>query len=56
MQQLLTHTKHYQNAIIRCLPESQKDKCDSGGMPRMANKYDITDILFLSVLMGRIAG
>jgi hypothetical protein len=35
IQQLLTGTKHYQNDIIRYLPESQLN-CDSGGMPPMA--------------------
>jgi hypothetical protein len=35
IQQPLTGTKHYQNDIIRYLPESQLN-CDSGGMPPMA--------------------
>jgi hypothetical protein len=35
MQELRTGTKHYQNDIVRWLPESQ-DNCDSGGMSPMA--------------------
>jgi hypothetical protein len=35
MLQLLPGTKHYQNDIVRCVPESQ-DNCNSGDMPPMA--------------------